>query len=381
MSENTNVPVMPKGDALILSVSPHIHDKVDVRNIMLKVMLTLLPATVAGVYFFEIDAVRVIAACMLAAVIAEGLWFRMARKPLTPLQDGSALLTGLLLAMNLPSTAPTWMCVLGSFIAIWIGKQVFGGIGNNIFNPALVGRVALFIALPAAMTTWAPTAQMIDAAQKADSASTALVSSATPQQAAPHIEATPDKEFVTTATPLGVAKDALKTGGETGTTIIAGLTGAESYKNYFFGNRGGCLGETSVLALLAGGIALMCMKLIKWQIPLCFIGTVALFAATAHFFAPDRYAPALFHVMNGGLLLGAFFMATDMVTSPITSWGCVLFGVGCGVVTVVIRLWGSYPEGVSFSILFMNALVPLIDRMFQLRPFGYVRPKAQEAAK
>ncbi|MGE4300922.1 MAG: RnfABCDGE type electron transport complex subunit D [Victivallaceae bacterium] len=369
MSENINVPVMPKGDELILSVSPHIHDKVDVRNIMIKVILTLLPATAAAIYYFEIDAVRVIAVTMLASLAAEGLWFWFARKPLSPLQDGSALLTGLLLALNLPGTAPTWVCVLGAFIAIWVGKQVFGGLGNNIFNPALVGRVALLIALPAAMTTWAPTRAMLAADR--EQSKVCITGQEMPVQG----------EFVTTATPLGVAKDAVKAGGEKGHEIISGLITPTSYKDYFFGNRGGSLGETSVLALLIGGIALMCMKLIKWQIPLCFIATVAICAAIAHFFAPDRYAPALFHVMNGGLLLGAFFMATDMVTSPITSWGCVVFGVGCGVVTAVIRLWGSYPEGVSFSILFMNALVPLIDRMFQLRPFGYVRPKIQEAAK
>ncbi len=352
MSENCKEIRLPSGNDLILSSSPHIHDNQSVRKIMLKVIAALLPASAAGVFFFGFPAAGVILLTLASCVAAEAIWFFLAKRPLSPLRDCSAALTGLILALNLPPATPWWVCVLGGFISIWVGKQVFGGLGHNPFNPALVARVALLIALPAALTTWTPTEL-----ERCKS----------------------DFELSTYATPLGQAtmlKTTATPHGSAHGDIYAELTTDSAYFDYFIGNRGGSLGETSCLALLIGGIALMLMKLIKWQIPLVFIGTVAAFTATVHFFAPTMTPPALFHLMTGGLLLGAFFMATDMVTSPMTTWGCVIFAFGCGVITCVIRIWGSYPEGVSFSILFMNALVPLIDRMCQLRPFGYVRKKA-----
>ncbi|MDD4818081.1 MAG: RnfABCDGE type electron transport complex subunit D [Victivallaceae bacterium] len=352
MSENCNNVKLPSGDELILSSSPHIHDNQSVRKIMLKVIVALLPAAAAGVFFFGLPAAGVILLTLASCVAAEAIWFFLAKRPLSPLGDCSAALTGLILALNLPPATPWWVCVLGGFLAIWVGKQVFGGLGHNPFNPALVARVALLIALPAALTTWTPTG--IEAADSEFELSTY----ATPLGKAAMLK--------TTATPHGSAHG----------DIYAELATDDAYWNYFIGNRGGSLGETSCLALLIGGIALMLMKLIKWQIPLVFIATVGVFSGAVHFFAPAMTPPALFHLMTGGLLLGAFFMATDMVTSPMTTWGCVIFAFGCGVITCVIRIWGSYPEGVSFSILFMNALVPLIDRMCQLRPFGYVRKKA-----
>ena len=355
--------VMPAGDELILSSSPHIHDRLNVQKIMLKVILTLVPALAAGVWFFGMEALRVVVITTVACVAAEAIWFLIGKSSFNPLRDCSAILTGVLLAMNLPASAPWWVCVLGGFIAIWVGKQVFGGIGHNIFNPALVARVALLIALPAMMTTWTPTEMMKREWQDAQVNTT----HATPASA---------ESFVSCATPLGIAAN-LKAKLPCGANTYDSITTKNDYKNYFIGNRAGSLGETSCMALLLGGIALMFMKLIKWQIPIFFIATVALFTAVIHAFAPELTPPAAFHVLNGGLLLGAFFMATDMVTSPMTNWGGVVFAVGCGVITVVIRVWGSYPEGVSFSILLMNALVPLIDRMCHTLPFGYVRKKVQ----
>jgi len=227
--------------------------------------------------------------------------------------------------MNLNAGVPWWVCILGGILAIILGKQLFGGLGYNPFNPALVARVGLLIGLPEIMTTWNATKSM-------------------------------SADVVTTATPLGM--DAAET------TIGSLLTG----------NVGGCLGETSGIALLIGGAILIAFKLIKWQVPLAYIGTVFAITGVAHLISPDTTYSPVFHVLSGGLLLGAFFMATDMVTSPMTKKGALIFGLGCGIMTSLIRLWGSYPEGVSFSILFMNALTPLIDRGTIRKPFGFVAP-------
>ena len=364
-AENKSAIMMPKADDLILSSSPHIHSDVNVRKIMLKVILALVPALIASVIFFGWDAVRVIVITALSAVVAEGLWLWLAKRPLTPLRDLSALLTGLLLAMNLPSNASWWICVVGGFLAIWVGKQVFGGLGHNIFNPALVARVALLIALPAAMTTWTPTGGLLEKNMRLPSGENVSITTVAESEA---------PAVISCATPLGEAAELKRT--PNGAATFAPITEKSDYVKYFLGERLGSLGETSCLALLIGGIALMFMKLIKWQIPIFFIATVAVFTAIVHLCAPAMTPPPLFHLLTGGLLLGAFLMATDMVTSPMTTGGCILFGVGCGVITCVIRIWGGYPEGVSFSILLMNALVPLIDRLFQLRPFGYVRKRA-----
>ncbi len=264
----------------------------------------------------------------------EAVWKKAAGQPADSWKDGSAALTGLLLAMNLSAGAPWWICILGSLLAIGLGKQLFGGLGYNPFNPALVARVALLIGFPQLMTSWVA-----------------------PQ---------PGKFFacdaLTGATPLGAEGKAVAT-----------------LSDLFTGNVGGCLGETSALALLIGGVFLLIRKLIKWQVPASFIGTVAIITGLVHHFNPELTPPALYHVLAGGLLIGAFFMATDMVTSPMTGNGALIFGCGCGIITSVIRIWGGYPEGVSFSILFMNALTPLIDRYTIGKPFGYIRVKKEAA--
>ena len=368
MSDEINNEIkLPTGDKLVLSSSPHIKDSDSVRRIMYKVILALLPACIAGVYFFGWRAALVMLLTMAFCVGAEALWCFLAKKPVTgTISDGSAALTGLLLALNLPPQVPYWVCLIGAFLAIWLGKQVFGGIGNNPFNPALVARVGLLIALPAIMTTWQPARGM-----SPDSADAELwYSPATIQE----LKDGKPLDSVSCATPLGVVGTTKKITDRSfeAESNFEAVSNNDLMFRYFLGQKGGCIGETSVLALLIGGIILVLFKLINWRVPVVYIGTVAVFAGIVHYFFPGVTPPPLFHLLTGGLILGAVFMATDMVTSPITPTGCIVFAFGCGVITTVIRIWGNYPEGVSFSNLFMNALVPLIDRYCTVRPFGYV---------
>lgn len=325
---------LPDATKLVVSNSPHIRGNDTISKVMVQVLIALLPAVFAGVWFFGLHALRVMLLCTVGCIAVEELWNKcIGRKPTW--KDGSAALTGLLLAMNLASNAPWWLCLLGCLLAIVLGKQLFGGLGYNPFNPALVARVALLIGFPSLMTSWvAPSPGTLSAC-----------------------------DAMTGATPLGA-----------GGAPVATLT------DLFTGNVGGCIGETSAIALLLGGAFLIARKLIKWQVPVAFIGTVALLSGIVHAANPELTPPPLYHVLAGGLLIGAFFMATDMVTSPMTAKGALLFGVGCGIITSVIRIWGGYPEGVSFSILFMNALTPLIDRTTIGKPFGTIRVKKKETA-
>lgn len=350
--ENKQEIKLPETEELVVSASPHLHDKRNISNIMLMVIISLIPACIAGVYFFGINAVRVMVLCTVFCVGMEFLWCKLAGQAAT-WKDGSAAVTGILLALNLNAGIPWWVCLVGAFLAIILGKQIYGGLGYNPFNPALVARVGLLLGFPKLMTTWMKPGP-----------GNLMVSDA-----------------VTGATPLGAVKTSVETAAQSGAKIsdtFSAFTNSDAYMDYFFGNVGGCLGETSALALLIGGIFLIAMKLIRWQVPLAYIGTVAVFTAIVHSCGGPTPGP-LFHVLTGGLFLGAFFMATDMVTSPMTGKGALIFGIGCGIVTCVIRIWGSYPEGVSFSILFMNALVPLIDRFTAKRPFGYRLPEKGEA--
>lgn len=348
---------LPTGKNLVLSSSPHLSTGANLRKIMGGVLLALLPAVIASVWFFGWRALLIIVYTALCCVTAEALWCALAGKPVwKTIGDLSAALTGVLLALCLPVTIPLYVPPIGAVLAIWLGKQVYGGLGNNPFNPALVARVGLLIALPAAMTLWTP--------------SRGMKNSDYPERSA--FFSTPDA--VTSATPLGVAGTTKK--------IVANIPEAEEnfsalesdelLKRCFWGDRAGCLGETSIFALLIGYAILVMLNLINWRVPVIFIGTVAIFTAIVNFIWPGVTPGASFHLLNGGLFLGAVFMATDMVTSPITGNGCVVFALGCGLVTSIIRIWGNYPEGVSFAILFMNALVPLIDRWCGRRPFGYV---------
>ncbi len=314
---------------LIVESSPHIHTEQNVPSIMWGVVLALLPATLLGVYLFGASAARVILVCVAACVLTEYLFIRLRHRETTIL-DGSAVITGLLLALNLPPRSPTWMVVVGGIVAIVLGKQIYGGLGYNPFNPALVARVVLLIAFPQQMTAyWYPP--------------TPLMSKT--------VDAT------TTATPLGLLDQG-----------VMDKLGDLSWADLFIGNMSGCIGEVSALLLLLGAGYLLIRRIITWHVPLSFFATVAVITGIFWVIDPGRYASPVFHIISGGLVIGACFMATDMVTSPMTSLGQIIFGVGCGIVTAVIRLVpGGFPEGVSFAILFMNALVPLIDR--------YTRPK------
>ncbi len=311
---------------LLVSSSPHLHNDESVNKIMWMVVISLLPAGAVGVSVFGIRALWVIIACLLSAVISESVLQKISGNKITVF-DGSAVLTGLLLAYNLSPIVPLWLAVIGAFFSIFIGKFVFGGLGKNIFNPALAGRAFLMASWPQYMTAF-------NLPMKYDA--------------------------VVSATPLAILKE-------------GGVLNNVSYLGLFFGNRGGCIGEVGIFALLVGAAFLLYKKYISWQIPLAYIVTTGLMAfifGSKGLFNGDW----VFHILSGGLILGAFFMATDYVTSPLTAKGQVIFGIGCGLFTAIIRLWGGYPEGASYAILIMNAVVPLIDRHVRPRIYGTSKP-------
>jgi electron transport complex protein RnfD len=330
-------------DLRLVSTSPHVHSGASVRRIMLDVILALAPAFAFALLRFGWDAARLTGACVLACVATEAACRRLMGRNLA-IGDLSAAVTGVLLAFNLPPALPTWMAVLGSIVAIAIAKQVFGGIGYNPFNPALVGRAMLLVSFPVHMTAWSAWR--------------------VPAPLAPELLA----DAVTTATPLGLLKTSLSAG--------AGLPyrfDAATAWQFFLGQKNGCIGEVCGAALLLGAAYLLARRVISWHIPAAFLGTVAALSGIVWAVQPETALSPLFHLLTGGVLLGALFMATDMVTSPLTRSGQLVFGCGCGLLTVLIRVWGGYPEGVSFAILLMNALTPLINRATRPRVFGVAR--------
>ena len=312
---------------LTVSVSPHLHAEITTQTIMRDVLLAMLPAVVASVVFFGPRALLVEAVCVAVAILCEWAFEKICKRPVT-VSDLSAAVTGLLLALNLPVGIPLWQAAFGSFVAIVMVKQMFGGIGYNFANPAITARVIMLVAFSGTMTSWV-VPNFVDA-----------VSSSTVVDA------------VSSATPLAI----LKQGGEGLPTLL----------EMFLGARGGSLGETSCLALLLGGIYLIARKVITWHTPVAFIGTVVVLTALLG-------QQPLYQMMAGGLFIGAFFMATDYTTSPPTPAGKLIFGFGCGLITVAIRVWGNYPEGVSFSILLMNILNPYICMWTQPKPLGGVK--------
>ena len=317
---------------LIVSTSPHLHNKESVSKIMWWVAASLVPAGAAGVLIFGLSSLWVIIAAVISALATEAL-IQVLTKRKVSLIDGSAFITGLLLAYNLPPDVPLWLPVVGSCFAIAIGKQVFGGLGHNIFNPALVGRVFLMASWPKYMTTFIQ-----------------------PLYAGAGFAQSMNYDAVTCATPLALLKEGR-------------LAEQISYINLFLGNRPGCIGEVCIAALLAGAIFLFIKGYISWHIPITYVLTTAVFTwifGGKVLFAGDW----LMHILSGGLVLGAFFMATDYVTSPLTRKGQIIFGIGCGLLTAVIRLWGGYPEGASYAILMMNAATPIIDRYTLNRIYG-----------
>jgi len=326
---------------LILTSSPHILGEDTIERIMWSVVLSLMPATLAGIYFFGWNALQVLILTTGSTVIAETLWQRISGQTVT-VKDGSAAVTGLLLGLTLPPGSPWWLSIIGGFFAIIVCKQLFGGLGFNPFNPALMARVFLLISFPLQMTRWprpAPLFSGVDA--------------------------------MTGATPLGELQIARLTGKGIGRAAELNLWDA------FLGNMGGSIGEVSALALLIGAAYLLYKQYITWHIPLSMIGTVLVFSGIFWIIDPEKYVNPLFHLLTGGLIIGAFFMATDMVTCPVTSKGQLLFGFGCGLITIIIRMWGGYPEGVSFAIVLMNIVTPMIDRY--IRPVRYGAIKKAEA--
>ncbi len=314
---------------LLVSPSPHIATARTTKSIMFEVCLALMPAVIASAILFGWRALAVIGVGVVAAVLSEYLFNVICKREQT-VGDFSAAVTGLLLALNLPANIPLWQTALGSVMAIIVVKCFFGGIGKNFANPAITGRIFLLISFSTTMTE-----AVFPVFSKTDVNTSATA-----------------VDLVANATPLATLS------GQGGTL--------PSYLDLFLGNHGGALGETCVLALLLGGIYLMIRRIISWHTPVVFIATV--FVLTA-LLGQDAFA----HILSGGLFIGAFFMATDYVTTPNTAWGKVIFGFGCGVITVLIRVFGSYPEGVSFSILLMNILTPYIDRWTRTKPFGGVK--------
>jgi electron transport complex protein RnfD len=345
---------------LSVSPSPHMRDGMDIKSVMYAVIIALIPASAGAVYFFGTRALVIIVLAAVSAVVTEAACQKAMKRKVT-IADGSALLTGVLLAFNVPPGVPYWLPVVGSAFAIGIAKIPFGGLGYNPLNPALAGRAFLMASWPVYMTA---------------------------RWLAPRLSATSEGSLsgisaITTATPLGVYKYArgLLVDPESGvaeisraTSYLDELYSGSSLKNLFFGNVGGCVGETSVLLLLAGAAYLMIRRIINWRVPVSYIGTVAVLTWLIGGKGILDGNP-LFHILSGGLILGAFYMATDMVTSPITPRGQLIFGFGCGLLTSIIRIKGGYPEGVSYSILIMNITVPLIDRYTRPRKLGQARAK------
>ncbi len=322
------------GELFTVSVSPHIRDDETISHIMWQVNAALMPAALFAIWWFGIPALINMLVGVVFAVLGEYLWQKGMHQPITAF-DGSACITGLLLAMSMSPVLPPYMVAIGSLLAIVVAKQSMGGLGFNIFNPAHIGRAALMVSWPVAMTTWT---KMADASGGVDA--------------------------MTSATPLNILK-------MQGYDALIATFGSQSdlYWNLFIGTRNGSLGETSTLLLLLGGLYLIWKGYVNWQVPVTMIATVAVLTwifGPAGLFTGDP----VFHVMAGGLMLGAFFMATDMVTIPMTIKGQLIFAVGAGALTVLIRLVGGYPEGVCYSLLLMNAVTPLIDRFCKPRIFG-----------
>jgi electron transport complex protein RnfD len=326
---------------LYLSSSPHVHSGETTSGVMRAVLYSLVPACGVAIYFFGPSALSVLLIATLGCLAAEVVCQRLMGQPVT-IADGSAAITGVLLALNLPPSSPWWLTLLGAVVAIAIGKQVYGGLGSNPFNPALVARVVLLISFPVQMTTWSSPAPLGSGL-----------------------------DLVTTATPLGEWKNAVMLTGQMPTSLQDGTL------SYFLGNMPGSIGEVSALALLLGAGYLFYKRILTWHIPATFIGTVILLSGLFWLVNPAKYPNPIFHLVTGGLVLGAFYMATDMVTTPVSLKGMMVFGVGCGILTVLIRLFGGYPEGVSFAILLMNAATPLIDRYTRPKTFGMVHQEAR----
>ena len=325
---------------LIVSLSPHVHGGDSVKKNMYGVLIALIPAFLVSLYFFGLGALIVTATSVAACLFFEwAIGKFLMKKETTTICDGSAVITGVLLAFNLPSNLPIWIIILGALFAIGVGKMSFGGLGNNPFNPALAGRVFLLLSFPVQMTSWPVVGQL-----------------------------TAYTDATTAATPLNLMKQIA--GGN-----IEALKDLPSSFDLLIGNNGGCLGEVSALALLLGLAYMLWKKIITWHIPISILATVFVFSGIMHLVDPELYVSPVLQLLTGGLMLGAIFMATDYVTSPMSKKGMLIYGVCIGLLTVIIRLFGAYPEGMSFAILIMNAFTPLINTYCKPKRFGEVAKK------
>lgn len=323
---------------LNVSPSPHQHSSETTRKLMYGVVFALLPALAASVYYFGTGAIIVTLTSVVSCVVVEYLIQKFVLKVKPSVSDGSAAVTGLLLAFNVPSNLPLFIIVIGAIISIGVAKMTFGGLGNNPFNPALVGRVFLLISFPVKMTSWpVPTGFKTGYA-----------------------------DAVTGATPLGILSEGVKNG----ESVSALMEKIPSHLQMFYGHMGGSMGEVAAGALILGGIYMIWKKIITWHIPVTVLLTVAVFTGILWQADPSKFADPVFHLLTGGVMLGAIFMATDYVTSPMTPKGMIIYAIGIGVITVLIRTWGAYPEGVSFAILIMNAFVPLLNLYIKPARFG-----------
>lgn len=329
-----------------VSFAPHIHDGSSVPRIMWIVFATLLPAAVVSVYAFGLDALRVLVVSTLACMAMEAFALVIMKRDPRLSLDGSAALTGFLLGLTLPAGLSNGIIIVGAFVAIIVAKQVFGGLGHNPFNPALTSRVFLLIAFPKQLTTWPVPKGMEDIKEFMGLAVTRA------------------QDAITTATPLGAIKE----------HAVKAMPNIQLNDLFFGVHTPGSIGEISALALLLGAGVLLYKRIITWHIPVATLLTVAIIGAITHFINPTKYADPFFHLFAGGLFIGAFFMATDYVTAPVWPTGKLIYGAGVGLLTMLIRLWGGYPEGVSFAILLMNAATPLIDRYTVPTPFGSRSP-------
>ncbi|MCF8362524.1 MAG: RnfABCDGE type electron transport complex subunit D [Prolixibacteraceae bacterium] len=318
-----------------ITPSPHIKQGDSVRKIMYTVIFALLPALAWSFIVFGLPAVVITLTSVVSCVLIEWLIQKYLMKVEPTINDGSAILTGILLAMNVPAGLPLWIMVIGAIVAIGVGKMSFGGLGQNPFNPALVGRVFLLISFPVQMTTWPNvTRQAVDATSE--------------------------------ATPLALVKEGVKSG----STVPEIMQKIPGYDELLLGNFSGSLGEISAALLLLGMVYMLIRKVITWHIPVSIFATVFVFTGILWMVDPMQYADPVFHLLSGGLMLGAIYMATDMVSSPMAKKGQLIYGVGIGLITVSIRLWGAYPEGISFAILIMNAFTPLINNYVKPKRFG-----------
>ena len=323
---------------LNVSPSPHLFGKDTTRKLMIGVIIALLPSLVTSIYYFGLGAIIVTLTAVVSCLLFEFVIQKYIIRGAVTITDGSAIVTGLLLAFNVPSNLPVIVIIIGSLVSIGIAKMTFGGLGNNPFNPALVGRVFLLISFPVQMTSWP----------------------------VPTGFATSYADAVTGATPLGILKEGLKNG----ESVSQLMEQIPSHMQMFYGRMGGSMGEVAAAALLIGLIYMLVSKIITWHIPVSIIGSIAVFTAILWLINPEKNADPLFHILTGGVLLGAIFMATDYVTSPMVPKAMIIYGIGIGILTVVIRVYGAYPEGVSFAILIMNAFVPLMNSYIKPKRFG-----------